>query len=62
MQVTIGSQDLKANHNISQIVEVIEEAEKYPRALKVSVALLGTSYRYLPSTMVMIADMLESVT
>ncbi|GAX72837.1 hypothetical protein CEUSTIGMA_g292.t1 [Chlamydomonas eustigma] len=34
-QVTIGSQDLKANHNISQVVEVIEEADKYPRALKV---------------------------
>lgn len=30
-QVTIGSQDLKANHAIEQIVEVVSEHEKYPK-------------------------------
>ncbi len=30
-QVTIGSQDLKANHSIEQIVEVVSEYEKYPK-------------------------------
>jgi ATP-dependent RNA helicase DDX5/DBP2 len=29
--VTIGSQDLKANHAIEQIVEVVSEYEKYPK-------------------------------
>lgn len=31
LQVTIGSQDLKANHAIEQIVEVVSEYEKYPK-------------------------------
>lgn len=31
MQVTIGSPELKANHSIQQIVEVISDHEKYPR-------------------------------
>jgi superfamily II DNA/RNA helicase len=30
-QVIIGNPDLKANHNITQIVEVIAEYDKYPR-------------------------------
>mmetsp|Transcript_3036 Transcript_3036/g.6588 ORF Transcript_3036/g.6588 Transcript_3036/m.6588 type:complete len:532 (+) Transcript_3036:85-1680(+) len=33
-QVIIGSPDLKANHNIMQIVDVVSEHEKYPRMLK----------------------------
>eukprot|EP00210_Caulerpa_lentillifera_P001305 g1256.t3 len=32
-QVVIGSMDLKANHNIKQIVEVIEEHEKYNKLI-----------------------------
>lgn len=31
VQVTIGSQDLKANHSIEQIVEVVSEYEKYAK-------------------------------
>lgn len=31
MQVIIGSSELKANHSIQQIVEVISDHEKYPR-------------------------------
>jgi hypothetical protein len=34
-QVVIGSPDLKANHSITQIVEVMDEADKYKRAIKV---------------------------
>eukprot|EP00775_Hariotina_reticulata_P011306 gene11306-11456_t len=30
-QVIIGNPDLKANHNITQIIEIISEFEKYPR-------------------------------
>lgn len=30
-QVTIGSSDLKANHAIDQVVEVVSEHEKYPK-------------------------------
>jgi hypothetical protein len=33
-KVTIGSQDLKANHSIEQIVEVVSEYEKYPKLIK----------------------------
>jgi ATP-dependent RNA helicase DDX5/DBP2 len=33
-KVIIGSADLKANHAISQIVEVVSEYEKYPRLIK----------------------------
>eukprot|EP01018_Ginkgo_biloba_P022667 Gb_23629 [translate_table: standard] len=33
-KVIIGSQDLKANHAIGQIVEVVSEYEKYPRLTK----------------------------
>ncbi|CAM6080231.1 unnamed protein product [Sphagnum tenellum] len=33
-KVTIGSQDLKANHAIEQIVEVVSEYEKYPKLIK----------------------------
>eukprot|EP00252_Welwitschia_mirabilis_P007090 TRINITY_DN1815_c0_g1_i2.p1 TRINITY_DN1815_c0_g1~~TRINITY_DN1815_c0_g1_i2.p1 ORF type:complete len:514 (-),score=87.68 TRINITY_DN1815_c0_g1_i2:990-2531(-) len=33
-KVTIGSTDLKANHSISQVVDVISEFEKYPRLIK----------------------------
>lgn len=33
-KVIIGSQDLKANHSISQIVEVVSEYEKYPKLIK----------------------------
>uniref|UniRef100_A0A0C9RVY8 RNA helicase n=1 Tax=Wollemia nobilis TaxID=56998 RepID=A0A0C9RVY8_9CONI len=33
-KVTIGSPDLKANHSIGQIVEVVSEFEKYPRLIK----------------------------
>jgi hypothetical protein len=29
--VIIGNPELKANHNITQIVEVLGEHEKYPR-------------------------------
>ena len=35
-QVIIGSTDLKANHDILQVVEVVTDHEKYPRMLKVS--------------------------
>jgi hypothetical protein len=31
VQVIIGNPDLKANHNITQIIEIISEFEKYPR-------------------------------
>ena len=31
MQVMIGTAELKANHSIQQIVEVISDHEKYPR-------------------------------
>ena len=34
-QVVIGSPDLKANHSITQIVEVMDEVDKYKRAIKV---------------------------
>jgi hypothetical protein len=30
-QVTIGSSDLKANHAIDQVVEVVSEHDKYPK-------------------------------
>ncbi|RZS11979.1 hypothetical protein BHM03_00043367 [Ensete ventricosum] len=33
-KIIIGSPDLKANHSIMQIVEVISEHEKYPRLIK----------------------------
>lgn len=33
-KVTIGSSDLKANHMIDQIVEVVSEHEKYPKLIK----------------------------
>ena len=33
MQVIIGNPELKANHNITQIVEVVAEHEKYPRLI-----------------------------
>ncbi|GLJ36565.1 hypothetical protein SUGI_0734970 [Cryptomeria japonica] len=33
-KVIIGSPDLKANHSIGQIVEVVSEYEKYPRLIK----------------------------
>lgn len=42
MQVTIGSPELKANHSIQQIVEVISDHEKYPRYL-VGAILLNSS-------------------
>lgn len=29
IQVTIGSEDLKANHSIRQIVEIMSESQKY---------------------------------
>lgn len=29
--MTIGSSDLKANHAIDQVVEVVSEHEKYPK-------------------------------
>lgn len=35
LQVTIGSTDLKANHMIEQIVDVISEHEKYDKYVKV---------------------------
>lgn len=34
-QVVIGSPDLKANHSITQIVEVMDDGDKYKRAIKV---------------------------
>ena len=33
--MVIGSPDLKANHSITQIVEVMDEVDKYKRAIKV---------------------------
>lgn len=30
-QVIIGNPELKANHNITQIVDVVSDYEKYPR-------------------------------
>ncbi len=33
-QVIIGSPDLKANHNIKQVVEMLEGFAKYPRLRK----------------------------
>ncbi|KAH9327018.1 hypothetical protein KI387_007196, partial [Taxus chinensis] len=33
-KVTIGSQDLKANHSIDQIVEIVSEHEKYSRLIR----------------------------
>jgi ATP-dependent RNA helicase DDX5/DBP2 len=33
-KVTIGSSDLKANHAIDQVVEVVSEHEKYPKLIK----------------------------
>ncbi len=33
LQVVIGSMDLKANHNITQIIELVEEHEKYDKLL-----------------------------
>lgn len=33
LQVIIGNPELKANHNITQIVEVMGEHEKYPRMI-----------------------------
>uniref|UniRef100_A0A5K3EUI4 RNA helicase n=1 Tax=Mesocestoides corti TaxID=53468 RepID=A0A5K3EUI4_MESCO len=34
VQINIGSEDLHANHNIKQIVEVIRESEKYSRLIE----------------------------
>ncbi|GJM92119.1 hypothetical protein PR202_ga08550 [Eleusine coracana subsp. coracana] len=42
-QVIIGSPDLKANHSIQQIVEVISDHEKYPRLSKLLSDLMDGS-------------------
>ncbi|CAO1942742.1 unnamed protein product [Urochloa humidicola] len=42
-KVTIGSPDLKANHSIQQIVEVISDHEKYPRLSKLLTDLMDGS-------------------
>ncbi|KAL5226688.1 hypothetical protein ABZP36_014953 [Zizania latifolia] len=42
-KVIIGSPDLKANHSIQQIVEVISEHEKYPRLSKLLSDLMDGS-------------------
>ena len=33
-KVVVGSQELKANHNITQRFEMMEEKDKYPRLIK----------------------------
>ncbi|XP_068657775.1 DEAD-box ATP-dependent RNA helicase 20-like [Aristolochia californica] len=42
-KVIIGSSDLKANRSINQIVEVIQESEKYQRLIKLLTELMGGS-------------------
>ncbi|BBN04826.1 ATP-dependent RNA helicase DDX5/DBP2 [Marchantia polymorpha subsp. ruderalis] len=42
-KVTIGSQDLKANHAIEQIVEVVSEYEKYPKLIKLLESIMDGS-------------------
>ncbi len=33
-QVIIGSPDLKANHNITQVVQLIPDKDKYPKLIR----------------------------
>ena len=33
-QVIIGSPDLKANHNITQVVQLVADQEKYPKLIR----------------------------
>ncbi len=41
VQVIIGNPDLKANHNITQIVEVVQDHEKYPKLLAIIKRVMG---------------------
>ncbi|KAK3237071.1 DEAD-box ATP-dependent RNA helicase [Cymbomonas tetramitiformis] len=42
-KVTIGSQELKANHMIKQVVEVVGEHQKYPKLIKLLEQVLDPS-------------------
>lgn len=44
LQVTIGSSDLKANHAIDQVVEVVSEHEKYPKYVHIQPSPFCTTH------------------